>query len=213
VTGGPTGVVPGGPDAAPAAGLFELRAAPTSQLADQAVAIADACHAMAVRFHRGGKLIVFGTGGAAADAQHVAVEFVHPVIVGKRALPAISLTTDVATVTGVAEQDGMAGIFAHQLRYLAAPEDIALGISADGDNDSVRSGLVTARERGLLTVALAGRDGGAIAKDGTAAHVLTAPGGDPRIVKELQVTTYHVLWELVHVFFEQPGVLDPEVVA
>jgi D-sedoheptulose 7-phosphate isomerase len=213
MTEGPTGVVPGGPDAAPAAGLFELRAAPTGQLAGQAVAIADACHAMAVRFHRGGKLIVFGTGGAAADAQHVAVEFVHPVIVGKRALPAISLTTDVATVTGVAEQDGMAGIFAHQLRYLAAPEDIALGISADGDNDSVRAGLAAARERGLLTVALAGGDGGAIGREGAAEHVLTAPASDPRIVKELQVTTYHVLWELVHVFFEQPGVLDPEVVA
>jgi D-sedoheptulose 7-phosphate isomerase len=195
------------------AGLFGLRAAPTGQLADQAVAIADACHAMAVRFHRGGKLIVFGTGGAAADAQHVAVEFVHPVIVGKRALPAISLTTDVATVTGIAEQDGMAAIFAHQLRYLAAPEDIALGISADGDNDSVRAGLAAARERGLLTVALAGGDGGAITSEHTAEHVLTAPASDPRIVKELQVTTYHVLWELVHVFFEQPGVLDPEVVA
>jgi D-sedoheptulose 7-phosphate isomerase len=195
------------------AGLFELRAAPTGQLAEQATAIADACHAMALRFHRGGKLIVFGTGGAAADAQHVAVEFVHPVIVGKRALPAISLTADVATVTGVAEQDGMAGIFAHQLRYLAAPEDIALGISADGNNDSVRAGLEVARQRGLLTVALAGRDGGAIARGQVAEHVLTAPADDPRIVKELQVTTYHVLWELVHVFFEQPGVLDPEVIA
>jgi D-sedoheptulose 7-phosphate isomerase len=194
------------------AGLFELRAAPVSQLAGQAGAIADACHAMARRFHRGGKLIVFGTGGAAADAQHVAVEFVHPVIVGKRALPAISLTTDVATVTGVAEQDGMAGIFAHQLRYLAAPGDIALGISADGNNDSVLAGLAVARQRGLLTVALAGRDGGAIARRQLAEHVLTAPASDPRIVKELQVTTYHVLWELVHVFFEQPGLLDPEVV-
>jgi D-sedoheptulose 7-phosphate isomerase len=194
-------------------GLFELRAAPTGQLADQAAAIADACHAMAVRFHRGGKLIVFGTGAAAADAQHVAVEFVHPVIVGKRALPAISLTTDVATITGVAEQDGMAGIFAHQLRYLAAPEDIALAISADGNNESVRAGLAVARDRGLLTIALAGGDGGEITRQQTAEHVLTAPASDPRIVKELQVTTYHVLWELVHVFFEQPGVLDPEVIA
>ena len=196
-----------------AVGLFELRAAPAGQLAGQAVAIAGACHAMAVRFHRGGKLVVFGTGGAAADAQHVAVEFVHPVIVGKRALPAISLTTDVATVTGVAARDGMAAIFAHQLRYLAAPEDIALGISADGNCESVRAGLETARERGLLTIALAGGDGGAIARGKAAAHVLTAPASDPRIVKELQVTTYHVLWELVHVFFEQPGALDPEVVA
>jgi D-sedoheptulose 7-phosphate isomerase len=193
--------------------LFELRAAPTGQLADQAAAIADACHAMAVRFHRGGKLIVFGTGAAAADAQHVAVEFVHPVIVGKRALPAISLTADVATITGVAEQDGMAGIFAHQLRYLAAPKDIALAISADGNNESVRAGLAVARDRGLLTIALAGGDGGEIARQRAAEHVLTAPAADPRIVKELQVTTYHVLWELVHVFFEQPGVLDPEVIA
>ena len=76
---------------------------------------------MAVRFHRGGRLIVFGTGGPSADAQHVAVEFVHPVIVGKRALPAISLTADVATVTGIAERDGIDAIFAHQLRYLAEP--------------------------------------------------------------------------------------------
>ena len=68
--------------------------------------MANACHAMAVRFHQGGKLVMFGTGGSSTDAQHVAVEFVHPVIVGKRALPAISLTTDVATVTGVAARDG-----------------------------------------------------------------------------------------------------------
>jgi D-sedoheptulose 7-phosphate isomerase len=178
------------------------------------VAIADACHAMAIRFHRGGKLVVFGTGGASADAQHVAVEFVHPVIVGKRALPAISLTADVATVTGVAARDGMAAIFAHQIRYLAAPEDIALGISADGNCESVAAGLAVARERGLLTVALTGGTAGdgVIAREGAAEFVLTASSGDPRIVKELQVTIYHVLWELVHVFFEQPGVLDPEVV-
>ena len=195
------------------AALFELRRAPSGQLAGQATAIADACHAMALRFHRGGKLIVFGTGGAAADAQHVAVEFVHPVIMGKRALPAISLTADVATVTGVAEQDGMAGIFAHQLRYLAAPEDIALGISADGDNSSVLAGLATAKELGLLTIALVGGDGGRIAAAHAADHMLTVASDDPCVIKEMQVTTYHVLWELVHVFFEQPGVLAPGVVA
>jgi D-sedoheptulose 7-phosphate isomerase len=92
--------------------LFELRDGPADDLAGQADAVAAACHAMAVRFHQGGKLVVFGTGGASTDAQHVAVEFVHPVIVGKRALPAISLTTDVATVTGIAERDGVAAIFA-----------------------------------------------------------------------------------------------------
>src|SRR5690348_18272692 len=195
-----------------ARGLFELRSGPASELATQADAVAAACHAMAVRFHRGGKLVVFGTGGASTDAQHVAVEFVHPVIVGKRALPAISLTTDVATVTGIAERAGVAAIFAHQIRYLADPADIALGLSDDGNTASVLAGLETARERGLLTIALAGGDGGQIAAGKAADHVLLTPSADPRVVKELQVTAYHVLWELVHVFFEQPGVLGPGVV-
>ena len=191
--------------------LFELRSDPARDLARQASAVADACHAMAVRFHRGGRLIVFGTGGPSADAQHVAVEFVHPVIVGKRALPAISLTADVATVTGIAERAGVDAIFAHQLRYLAEPADIALGIGADGDNRSVLAGLATAKERGLLTIALAGGDGGRIAAAHVADHLLTVASDDPCVTKEMQVTTYHILWELVHVFFEQPGVLGPAV--
>jgi D-sedoheptulose 7-phosphate isomerase len=193
--------------------LFERRAAPMRDFADQAGAVASACHDMAIRFHQGGKLVAFGTGGAGTDAQHVAVEFVHPVIVGKRALPAISLTSDVATVTGVATRDGVAGIFAHQLRFLAEPADIALGISADGDSASVLAGLVTARELGMLTIALVGGEGGAIAASPAADHVLVAKSDDPQIVKEMHVTAYHVLWELVHVFFEQPGILDPGVVA
>src|SRR5512135_210991 len=196
--------------------LFELRSEPTDDLAGQADAVAAACHAMAVRFHRGGKLVVFGTGGPSADAQHVAVEFVHPVIVGKRALPAISLTADVATVTGIAEREGLSAIFSYQLRYLADPADIALGISApgiagDGDSPSVLAGLETARELGLLTVALVGGDGHRQAGK-VADHVLVAGSADPRVVKEMHVTMYHVLWELVHVFFEQPGVLGPGVV-
>jgi D-sedoheptulose 7-phosphate isomerase len=200
-------------DGAEARRLFELRSAPTRELAEQAGAIAAACHAMAVRFHQGGRLVVFGAGGPSADAQHVAVEFVHPVIVGKRALPAISLTTDVATVTGIAERDGVAAIFAHQIRFLADPADIALGISVDGSNASVLAGLQAARELGLLTIALAGGDGGLIAAGAAADHLLLAHSADPRVVKELQVTIYHILWELVHVFFEQPGVLAPGVVA
>ena len=202
------------PEATPrdAEQLFELRAAPVRDLAEQAEAVARACHAMAIRFHLGGKLVTFGTGAASTDAQHVAVEFVHQVIVGKRALPAISLATDVATVTGVAERDGMASIFAHQIRYLAEPADIALGISADGHSPSVLAGLEAAREGGLLTIALAGGDGGVIAASPAVDHPLVARSTDPRIVKEIQVTTYHVLWELVHVFFEQPGLLAPGVV-
>jgi len=190
---------------------FARRTEPTAALAAQADAVAQACQAMAVRFHQGGKLVVFGTGTASTDAQHVAVEFVHPVIVGKRALPAISLTTDVATVTGIAEREGMDAIFSHQLRYLAAPGDIALGICGTGRCGSVLAGLATARERGLLTIALTGRQGGATAGSLAADHLLVADSDDPRVVKEMHVTMYHLLWELVHVFLEQPGTLSPGV--
>jgi D-sedoheptulose 7-phosphate isomerase len=191
--------------------LFDRREGPVLELADQAGAVADACHGMARRFHRGGKLVVFGNGGPSTDAQHVAVEFVHPVIVGKRALPAVSLTADVATVTGVASRAGLEEIFAHQIRILAEPADIALGISTDGECANVRRGLETARDLGMLTIALTGGDGGALARVPGLDHVLIARSTDPRVVKEIHVTTYHVLWELVHVFFEQPGVLAPEV--
>jgi D-sedoheptulose 7-phosphate isomerase len=195
--------------------LFDRRAAPIQDLADRAGTVAAACHAMAVRFHQGGKLVVFGTGTASTDALHVAVEFVHPVIVGKRALPAISLTADIATVSGLAARHGMGGIFAHQIRYLAGPADIALGISADGNDESVLSGLVTAHEMGLLTIGLVGGDDGATGATGASPavdHLFAVSSADPRIVKEVHVTAYHLLWELVHVFFEQPGVLDPAVV-
>jgi D-sedoheptulose 7-phosphate isomerase len=192
--------------------LFERRVAPVADLAEQAEEVARTCHAMARRFHRAGKLVVFGNGGPSTDAQHVAVEFVHPVIVGKRALPAVSLTADVATVTGVANRAGLEEIFAHQIRLLAEPADVGLGLSADGNCANVLSGLRQARELGMLTVALLGGDGGAIARSGAADHVLTAATTDPRVIKEVHVTMYHILWELVHVFFEQPGVLAPGVV-
>jgi D-sedoheptulose 7-phosphate isomerase len=200
-------------EASSVAELFNRRVAPIEALAENATAVARACYAMAIRFHRGGKLVVFGNGGPSTDAQHVAVEFVHPVIVGKRALPAISLTADIATITSVANRDGLAEIFAHQIRFLAEPADIALGISTDGNCENVVRGLRVAHELGMLTIALVGGDGGKIVTSPNIDHVLRAESTDPRVIKEVHVTTYHILWELVHVFFEQPGVLAPGVVA
>jgi D-sedoheptulose 7-phosphate isomerase len=195
------------------AALFARREAPVEDLAGRADEVAAACHAMAVRFHQGGKLVVFGTGTESTDALHVAVEFVHPVIVGKRALPAISLTADVATVTGVAADGGMDGIFAHQIALLAEPADIAMGIAADSSSPSVLRGLEAARQLGMLTIALTGGEDGAIAASPAVDHLLAVRSDDPRVIKEVHVTIYHVLWELVHVFFEQPGVLTPGVIA
>jgi D-sedoheptulose 7-phosphate isomerase len=169
-------------------------------MARDAVRVASACHAMAARFHRGGKLIVFGEGSAASDAQHVAVEFVHPVIVGKRALPAITLGHDAA----LREE-----FLAHQVRCLATPDDIAVGFLPDDQSDAVLRALEVAHQLGLLTVALVGRDGSALASSPAVDFAFAAASDDPTIVKEIEVTTYHILWELVHVFFEHPGILQP----
>jgi D-sedoheptulose 7-phosphate isomerase len=191
---------------------FSRRTGAGRLLADDAEQVARACHEMALRFHRGGRLIVFGNGGCSADAQHLAVEFVHPVIVGKRALPAFSLTNDVATVTGVTMRQGFAEVFAHQLRIVGDPADIALGISPDGRCPNVLRGLEEADRLGMLTIGLVGGDGGPIAAHTGVRHALIARSPEPTVVKEVHVTMYHVLWELVHVFFEQPGVLSPEVI-
>lgn len=191
---------------------FARRTEPTRALGQDAEAVGRACYDMALRFHRGGRLLCFGNGSAAADAAHIVVEFVHPVIMGKRALPAVSLANDAATLSGIARFGGFDDSFAAQLRLLAAADDIALGISADGQCSNVARALEAARDAGLLTVALVGGDGGQIARIPRLDHVLVARSDDPQVVKEIHVTAYHVLWELVHVFFEQPGVLSPRVV-
>ncbi|MFF5210876.1 SIS domain-containing protein [Streptosporangium sp. NPDC000396] len=181
-------------------------------LAGDSARIARACQAMAARFHRGGKLIVFGNGGCGTDAAHIAVEFMHPVIVGKRALPAVALSNDAATVSGVGNREGLAETFAHQLRQWADPPDMALGISRDGGCVNVLHGLETAKNLGLFTLALVGGDGGAVARNQAADHVLIAASDDPAVVKEIHVTAYHILWELVHVFIDQPGLLGKETI-
>ncbi len=187
-----------------AATEFDRRVGPGSALSAEAGAIAHACADMAARFHAGGKLVVFGNGAGATDAAHVAVEFVHPVIVGKAALPALSLSNDAAALTGLAEHHGLAGIYAAQLALISDAGDIALGICGTGPVESVLRGLAEARRLGLLTVALAGRDPGGAGVAIPADHILRAESDDPHIVKEIHVTMYHVLWELVHVFLEQP---------
>ena len=111
--------------------------------------IAQACWAMARRFHKGGRLLAFGNGAWATDAQHVSVEFVHPVIVGKRALPALALTNDSATLSTMASSEA---IFARQIRVLARPQDIAMGFSPDGNSSNVIMALQEAQRMGLLSL-------------------------------------------------------------
>src|SRR5690349_6362648 len=118
---------------------------PETFFSAEADRIAQACWAMAGRFQRGGRLIAFGNGAWASDAQHVSVEFVHPVIVGKRALPALALTNDSALL-----KESMQ--FTRQLRMLARAEDIALGFSFSGDETNILEALTTAKGMGLLSL-------------------------------------------------------------
>jgi D-sedoheptulose 7-phosphate isomerase len=160
---------------------------------------------MARRFARGGRLIAFGIGAAATDAQHVSVEFVHPVIVGKRALPAIALPNDAPTALGAATEDP-AAIFVRGLTTLGGPEDIALGMvhsASDPGADPVGAALKQAATQGMMTVGL-----GVEEASPDADFVFAVPSTDPFVVQEVHETLYHVLWELVHVFFEHKGLLE-----
>jgi D-sedoheptulose 7-phosphate isomerase len=179
---------------------------PERFFADAADTIAAACWAMARRFHQGGRLLAFGNGTWATDAQHVSVEFVHPVVVGKRALPALALTNDSAILSGlcVGMDEGMP--FARHIAILARPEDMAIGFSPDGHCANVLAALHEARRKGLLTLALVGGDGGAIATSGLD-YCFTVPSTDHLAIQETHETLYHILWELVHVFFEHEGLL------
>jgi D-sedoheptulose 7-phosphate isomerase len=174
--------------------------------ADAAGRIAEACWAMARRFHQGGRLLAFGNGAWATDAQHVAVEFVHPVIVGKRALPALALTNDSATLSGLMAGAGADMPFVRQLNVLARPQDIALGFSADGNCTNVAAALTLARQMGLLTLGLAGGDGGLL-RETALDFCFIVPSHDPLVIQETHETLYHVLWELVHIYFEHEGLL------
>src|SRR5450759_4632619 len=118
----------------------------------EAEQIAQSCWAMARRFHQGGCLLAFGNGALATDAQHVSVEFVHPVIVGKRALPALALTNDSATLSGSLSRGVGDKNYARQLKVLARPQDIALGFSQDGNDASILTALDEAQHMGLAHI-------------------------------------------------------------
>jgi D-sedoheptulose 7-phosphate isomerase len=180
---------------------------PKTFFTTEADRIAQACLAMASRFHRGGRLIAFGNGAWASDAQHVAVEFVHPVIVGKRALPALALTNDSALLGGTNNTGQGAMQFTRQLMMLARTQDIAMGFSFHGDEANILEALALAKEMGLLTLGLTSGNGGMLS-NARLDFCFCVESDDPLTVQETHETLYHVLWELVHIFFEHEGLLS-----
>lgn len=139
--------------------------------------LAEACRRMSERFLSGGRLLAFGSGPAATDAQHVSVEFVHPVIVGKRALPALDLGPE----------------FEGRLSTILHDQDMVMGFSFPERDEAVERALDFSRERGALTFALSGEG---------AEYAFDLPDGDPFVCQEVFEHLYHVLWETVHVYFE-----------
>jgi D-sedoheptulose 7-phosphate isomerase len=177
---------------------FDLSIDTTRRFFEENVnAISATCLEMARRFEQGGRLIVFGTGAAATDAQHVSVEFIHPVIVGKRALPAIALTNDIASVTASSIGGGLRSLIA----ALGRDEDIALGILGDADDREVTETLAFATNRRMLTIAIGPEKADAVAGIHPE-HNYRIPSDDPFVTQEVSETFYHVLWELVHLFLE-----------
>jgi len=168
--------------------------------------IAACAAAMAERFFAGGTLLVFGSGPHATDAQHNSVEFVHPVLPGCRALPALSLTNDMATVSGILQGDAAMDVFAHQLRLLGRSGDIALAFAHAPVHPSITRGLDTAAAAGMLTVALTSGDDGAGREP--VDFGFHAQGIDRTAAHELHLATYHMLWELVHIVLNHRGIGD-----
>jgi D-sedoheptulose 7-phosphate isomerase len=157
--------------------LIERNTAAKTFFDQESSRLAEVSRQMSERFLAGGRLLAFGRGPYATDAQHVAVEFVHPVIVGKRALPALDLSM----------------AFEGWLQALVKPEDMVMGFASQEGDAAVAAALKTGDARGAFTIALTGNEG---------TYAVEVPSTHPFIHQEVVETLYHVLWETVHVFFE-----------
>jgi D-sedoheptulose 7-phosphate isomerase len=162
---------------------------------EQGARLAACAEAMAGSFAAGGRLFAFGNGGSSTDAADVAQLFLHPP--AGRPLPALSLTRDVAVLTALANDIGFEIVFARQLAAFARGGDIALGVSTSGGSENVLRAFEEAGRRGLVTVGLAGYDGGRMAESGLVDHLFVIPSASVHRIQEAQTTVYHVLWGLV----------------
>ena len=160
---------------------------------------------MAARFSSGGRLYVMGNGGSATDAQHISLEFFHPIVEKRKPLPAIALTADQALLTAISNDRDFAKVFADQLRVLARPGDMALAVSTSGKSPTLVQALETARELGLFTIAFTGKDGGRLPD--LAEYSFVVPSFSIHRIQETHVTLYHVVWDLVHVALGEDDVI------
>ena len=158
-------------------------------------ALSDAAERMAAAVHGGGKVLLFGNGGSAADATHIAAELVGRFLADRRALPALSLSDNTSAVTAIGNDYGYEHVFARQVEAHAAAGDVALGISTSGRSANVLAGLATARRLGLVTIGLTGADGGPMAESTDVC--LRVPADTTPRIQEAHTVVAHILCELI----------------
>lgn len=158
-------------------------------------AIVQAASLMIQCLQSGGKLLFFGNGGSAADAQHLAAEFVGRFVLERSGLPAIALTTDSSILTSIGNDYGFDQVFARQIEALARPNDVAIGISTSGNSPNVIEAVNKARKQNVKTIGLAGKDGGVLAKSVDLA--ITVSSTNTARVQECHIAIGHILCELV----------------
>lgn len=158
-------------------------------------AIQVAARAMIDSLESGGKILLCGNGGSAADAQHIAAELTGRFIRDRRALPAVALTTDSSALTAISNDFGFDQVFARQVQALAKKGDILLALSTSGNSENLVAVLKTAAEIGCVRIALLGRDGGRM--KGQAEHVLIIPSDYTPHIQEMHITIGHLICDLI----------------
>jgi D-sedoheptulose 7-phosphate isomerase len=160
---------------------------------------------MAERFREGHKLWVMGNGGSACDAQHIAVEFIHPIIEKRRPLPAFDLVSQIPVLTAISNDKDYARIFVDQIELWGQPGDMVIAISTSGNSPNLIYALEAARPKDILTIAFSGKDGGRLAD--AAEYCFTVPSYSIHRIQESHVALLHILWDLTHVALGEEDVI------
>lgn len=166
--------------------------------AEQAPQLVAAARALADVYRHGGRLFCMGNGGSSCDAAHVAVEFLHPVTAGRPALAAVNLCADLAMISAVGNDVGFEHVFVRQIIAHGRAGDALIGISTSGNSTNLIAAFARAKDLGMVTIGLAGGDGGRMKTAGIVDHCLTVPTTSIHRVQECHVAAYHILWDLVH---------------
>lgn len=157
-----------------------------------------AAKAIADVYRGGGRLFSMGNGGSSCDASHVAVEFVHPITAGRPALAATNLVADLAMISAVGNDLGFEHVFVRQIVAQGRKGDALIGISTSGNSTNLMAAFGQAKEMGIVTIGLAGGDGGRMKTSGAVDYCLVVPTASIHRTQECHVIAYHILWDLVH---------------